>query len=59
VGDALSESPAPVIIVEEHPLVLVIVRLPPDFGPYPSSALALAIENSHELPMPFLRIGQK
>jgi hypothetical protein len=52
-------SPASVIIVEEHPLVLVIVRLPPEFGPDPSSALALAIENSHELPEPLLKTSAR
>ena len=54
VGDALPVGLAPAIIVEERPLVLVIVRLPPEFGPDLCSAPALAIENSHELPMPFL-----
>jgi hypothetical protein len=54
VGDALPVSLAPAIIVEEHPLVLVLFRLPPEFGPDSFSALALAIKNSHERPVPFL-----
>ncbi len=59
VGHALPVALAPFVIVEERPLVLVFVRLPPVFGPEPFSVLALAIENGHELPMPFLKIGQK
>ena len=50
VGDALPVSLASAIIVEERPLVLVFVRLPPEFGPESVPVLALAIENSHEPP---------
>ena len=55
VGDALPVGLAPRVIVEERPLVLVIVRLPPEFGPDPVFVLALAVENSHQLPEPFLK----
>jgi hypothetical protein len=36
------------LIVEEDPLVLVFVRLPPEFGPEPVLVFAPAIENGHE-----------
>ncbi len=50
VAHALSVALAPFVIVEEHPLVLVFVRLPPEFGPNLLLAFALAIKNSHEPP---------
>jgi hypothetical protein len=48
IGHALSVAPALFVIVEERPLVLVLVWLPPKFSPNPFFALALAIKNSHE-----------
>ena len=48
-GDALPVSLAAVFIVGEHPLVPVLVRLPPEFGPDP--VLALAVKDSHDPPM--------
>jgi hypothetical protein len=50
IGHALSVAPALFVIVEERPLVLVLVWLPPKFSPNPFFALALAIKNSHEPP---------
>ena len=49
-GHTLPVALAPLLIVEERPLVLVFVRLPPEFGPEPVLVLAPAIENSHESP---------
>ncbi len=40
-GYALTKGLAPLIIVEEHPPVLVLIRLPPEFGPDSFPALVL------------------
>ena len=53
VGYVLSVALAIFIIVEEQPLVLIPLWLPPEFSPDPLFLLALAIIDSHEIPMPF------
>ena len=58
-GYALTKGLAPLIIVEEHPPVLVLIRLPPEFGPDSFPALARAIENSHEPPPASLDEGSQ
>src|SRR5918997_1262332 len=49
-GNALPAALAPFLIFEEHPLVLVFVRLTRILGPEPGLVLAPAIEDGHESP---------